>query len=1126
MKCYNQTQKSDMKKLFDRTGLEIDYILTNTGCRIFLLVMERFEVMNFLLTAYALNKTIPSYLYITFNYRIVTRKDPNFKFNFNDEVYLKAQSQVVTIAFVRKGVNFHNKSENESKLWKYTEYLFNAVRIWAHATNKTFEENPGDVTGAQISAKLAIVDTKDVDGKTTLVKDGFNGIVSRYEIRIMSYPYEPESLDHMFTIGGYFEWAPNEFDWKPVEQIVQESYFVNYTFPPNSTDHCGYKSEYCPDHTHRGLIAILVAAACLLVLIVVGALAFIKIRYSLLVNSVSDWILDWKKVRYVDERSSGDELARLNTSTNANESETRPSVKRMDVRPRARFANETRLTISPDVHNRRRISFDNGSRVPSLVKKDTVVKTFQQQGRRASIISANAAALIPQSRLRVAEYEEALVVVRKLKCSSLHVGMFRTAVLREVDQMKEINHENILPFIGIFIKPYATLAQCAKRGSLRDICMNKNRRKVFNLQLMSTLLMDVAKGMEYLHASAIGTHGQLRSSKCVIDGRWTCKVSSYGLGSLRKCDREEMGYTEKYYLQMLYMAPELLRLPKSMRPSCGTRHGDVYAYAIIVQEVILMDRPYARDFESGISLKDILMRVRSTERTNPFRPSLGPNCPPQWAAALNECWNENTELRPSFESIVHKLKKYSDERMFSFVELLQQRLENYTLDLKETITKATTDLTLENKRLDALLYSLLPRVVADSLKLGNVVHPESYSSITMLCTDLVGFTKIASRSTPLEIVQLLSGLYSYYDDITGKHSAYKVETIGDAYVVVSGCPIRNKNTHATAISLLALDFFAVVTKYRIPHLPGELLQARGGIHSGPVLAGVVGIKMPRYCLFGETCIITEQMESNSVPNRLHVSHETVKLFKKDDFILEERGSMEIGKKQMVTYFLLDASKSLRKTQDIKNAARKSVKPSIFSKKKPVGFKENDPSDKMNLTAKSNVQNRKSYSDRKSLNRMSNSPNRTSIRSNTDFAERRSVNRRSLFNKNADLDETNVTGRTSLNQRNSMNGKMSFQDKTRFDDGRSSKIHRGSEELRKSSLSLARNKFDDLDNMSAASVELETPRISLRKSEYSKQEDDFEDFAIRDKRAPLANKAATTDKRNSAKKADDSVFVDL
>ena len=127
------------------------------------------------------------------------------------------------------------------------------------------------------------------------------------------------------------------------------------------------------------------------------------------------------------------------------------------------------------------------------------------------------------------------------------------------------------------------------------------------------------------------------------------------------------------------MSPELYRLPKSMRPICGTRHGEVYSFSIIVQEVILM----AREFESGLRLQDILMNVWSTERATPFRPSLGPNCPPEWASLLADMWNESTERRPSFVTIVQKLKRHSDDRMFNFVELLKQRLENYAHDLKK-----------------------------------------------------------------------------------------------------------------------------------------------------------------------------------------------------------------------------------------------------------------------------------------------------------------------------------------------------------------------------------------------------------------------------------------------------------
>ena len=108
-------------------------------------------------------------------------------------------------------------------------------------------------------------------------------------------------------------------------------------------------------------------------------------------------------------------------------------------------------------------------------------------------------------------------------------------------------------------------------------------------------------------------------------------------------------------------------------------------------------------------------------------------------------------------------------------------------------------------------------------------------------------------------------------DIIDEHDVYKVETIGDAYMVVSGIPERNGNRHAGEIANLALDLLAATTTFKIRHMPEKQLQLRIGLHSGPAVAGVVGLKMPRYCLFGDTVNTASRMESGGLALRVHLS---------------------------------------------------------------------------------------------------------------------------------------------------------------------------------------------------------------------------------------------------------------
>ncbi|GAA48937.1 guanylate cyclase soluble subunit beta [Clonorchis sinensis] len=140
---------------------------------------------------------------------------------------------------------------------------------------------------------------------------------------------------------------------------------------------------------------------------------------------------------------------------------------------------------------------------------------------------------------------------------------------------------------------------------------------------------------------------------------------------------------------------------------------------------------------------------------------------------------------------------------------------------------------------------------------------QKFEEVTLLLSDVVGFTNICSGLSPLEVVNLLNRLYSCFDALTEKHKVYKVETIGDAYIIASGCPIRTKY-HAPFIAEMALDMVnSVQTVKDESKNPPESLRIRIGMHTGPTVAGVVGVKMPRYCLFGSTVTTVEVMEATS-----------------------------------------------------------------------------------------------------------------------------------------------------------------------------------------------------------------------------------------------------------------------
>ncbi|CAJ1055226.1 receptor-type guanylate cyclase daf-11-like isoform X1 [Xyrichtys novacula] len=239
--------------------------------------------------------------------------------------------------------------------------------------------------------------------------------------------------------------------------------------------------------------------------------------------------------------------------------------------------------------------------------------------------------------------------------------------------------------------------------------------------------------------------------------------------------------------------------------------------------------------------------------------------------------------------------------MFSFKQMTEW-IQNYAQTLKEK----TEDLKHQRQLAEDLLHQMLPKSVAKQLRQQKHVEAESYDKVTIFFSDIVGFTSISASCTPLQVVEMLNNLYMCFDTRIDSYDVYKVETIGDAYMVVSGLPERNGDRHADEIAKMALDLVAAVRQVSIPHMPNQRLQLRAGIHTGPCVAGIVGYKMPRYCLFGDTVNTASRMESTSLPQKIHASSETyLALIKDNAYELQLRGEIEVkGKGKMNTYWLV------------------------------------------------------------------------------------------------------------------------------------------------------------------------------------------------------------------------------
>ena len=203
---------------------------------------------------------------------------------------------------------------------------------------------------------------------------------------------------------------------------------------------------------------------------------------------------------------------------------------------------------------------------------------------------------------------------------------------------------------------------------------------------------------------------------------------------------------------------------------------------------------------------------------------------------------------------------------------------------------------------DNLLLNILPYAIADRLKLGEKTIADGFSEATVLFADIVSFTELSAKVQPVSLVCLLNEIFSEFDGLAGKYGLEKIKTIGDAYMVVGGLPMYRPD-HAEAIADMALDMQDVIGKFA--NDLGEPFKIRVGINTGPVVAGVIGIKKFIYDLWGDAVNVASRMESHGMPDHIQVSGSTYEILK-NKYNFTDRGKIMIkGKGEMQTYFLIN-----------------------------------------------------------------------------------------------------------------------------------------------------------------------------------------------------------------------------
>ncbi len=231
--------------------------------------------------------------------------------------------------------------------------------------------------------------------------------------------------------------------------------------------------------------------------------------------------------------------------------------------------------------------------------------------------------------------------------------------------------------------------------------------------------------------------------------------------------------------------------------------------------------------------------------------------------------------------------------------VLQQKEKDLEIEQLRNV-----DLKREKDRSENLLLNILPAEVAEELKEKGNAGARHFDNVTVLFTDFKDFTKVSERLSAQQLVDELDACFSAFDEITARHNIEKIKTVGDAYLAVSGLPVANPN-HAENLLNAAIEIrdFMANRNEQTRKNNGETFEIRIGVHSGSVVAGIVGKRKFAYDIWGDTVNTAARMEQNSEAGRINISHTTFELVK-DKFNFEYRGEIEAKNKgKLKMYFL-------------------------------------------------------------------------------------------------------------------------------------------------------------------------------------------------------------------------------
>jgi class 3 adenylate cyclase len=289
----------------------------------------------------------------------------------------------------------------------------------------------------------------------------------------------------------------------------------------------------------------------------------------------------------------------------------------------------------------------------------------------------------------------------------------------------------------------------------------------------------------------------------------------------------------------------------------------------------------------------------------------------RWERALYLAWYELKKAELDYSAALHyyeqyfKLNQEIDNADFTekmaevkFKMDIEKKEQEVAMEreMRTIVEEKNKIIEAEKEKSESLLLNILPAEVAEELKEKGTAGAKLFDDVTVLFTDFKDFTKVSERLSPQELVDELHTCFSAFDKIMASHKIEKIKTVGDAYLAVSGLPLPKEN-HAEALVKAAIEIRDFMLE-RNKRMGNKTFEVRIGIHSGSVVAGIVGVKKFAYDIWGDTVNTAARMEQNSEAGKVNLS-ETTYLLVKDKFACEYRGEIEAKNKGLMKmYFLL------------------------------------------------------------------------------------------------------------------------------------------------------------------------------------------------------------------------------